>query len=461
MTDRSTEHTARSSYLLDGRRATISDLIDNELILPGEIIVFRRPRIGKTYIAKITEKGRIELEDGQEYTSPSRAATAVAEMRAVDGWRAWVVQSTRRSLDSLRKDLLDKSATQTLTIGNTQDSELRRKRYDFLDSARSRAESGDPVEVSVRGLLAHWNAEEYNYRASAENVHVDLANHGITTYPDFRKVTLDTTVHLISTSVEREDFDTVDIGEVENGESEEFDAGLTVGNLPSALGGVASVTPNATLDEAITIMLLNNYSQLAVLSGQRNLRGTVTWQSIAEARHDKPDTKLNDTIIENPPEVPYSKHLIDVLDLLRTEDFVFVRNAERAISGIVTTADVAHVYGDLATPFFLVGELDRSLRHIISLKFNFPLIKDFCDPTGARALESVNDLTMGDYQQVLAHPEKWNQLGLPLDRVTFIKRLNELREIRNNIMHFNPDSVPLGAVDKLRHVIKILRRYAI
>src|SRR3712207_8440643 len=40
-----------------------------------------------------------------------------------------------------------------------------------------------------------------------------------------------------------------------------FRSGLTVGNLPSALGGLKSVAPNATFEEAITKMLLNDFSQ--------------------------------------------------------------------------------------------------------------------------------------------------------------------------------------------------------
>lgn len=41
----------------------------------------------------------------------------------------------------------------------------------------------------------------------------------------------------------------------------------------------------------------------------------------------------------------------------------------------------------------------------------------------------------------------------------FIKRLDELRVVRNNVMHFNPEPVPADAVEKLRYILKLLRDF--
>jgi hypothetical protein len=48
---------------------------------------------------------------------------------------------------------------------------------------------------------------------------------------------------------------------------------------------------------------------------------------------------------------------------------------------------------------------------------------------------------------------------LAVDRTTFIKRLDELRVVRNNVMHFNPEPVSVGAVEKLRYIRKFLRDF--
>lgn len=40
-----------------------------------------------------------------------------------------------------------------------------------------------------------------------------------------------------------------------------------------------------------------------------------------------------------------------------------------------------------------------------------------------------------------------------MDRGVYVQRLDELRAIRNDITHVNPDPVPEDAVDKHRHVL--------
>lgn len=41
----------------------------------------------------------------------------------------------------------------------------------------------------------------------------------------------------------------------------------------------------------------------------------------------------------------------------------------------------------------------------------------------------------------------------------FVHRIHELRDIRNDIMHFNPDGVPVSTVDMLRHMLDVIRKY--
>lgn len=245
-----------------------------------------------------------------------------------------------------------------------------------------------------------------------------------------------------------------DISEVEPSDPddiERLDRGLTLGNLPSALGGVESVAPDATFEKAITLMLLNDYSQLAVLGGKDSLRGAVTWKSIAQVRHSKQSARLADAIIPA-GDFRYDKELIDVLPTLEVADFVFVRDQKNAVAGIVTTAAVVHAYGELATPFFLIGELDQLLRQVISGRFELEEIKSMC----VRPPKSFDDLAFGDYQGVLGNDASWAKLSWPLDHKSFINRLDELRQLRNDIMHFNTRDLPAEAVGKLRNFIKLL-----
>lgn len=440
---------------------TLADLVDAQLLKAGDRLTYRRPQKGTEHHAEVTHNGALRLEDGEVFGSPSRAAAVATNTGSVDGWHAWVVDKTGRSLDSLRAKLLDSVATrpQGQTGGDEIESTPLRSRHADLKRFRVDADSGQPVEVTVRDLMALWGAQRRGYLLD-QRIEADLANHGLTTSPNFRKVTLDTPVKMFALAMRNSD-DTSDSratpSEGPEGD-DKLDVGLTVGNLPSALGGVASVTPQATIQEAITVMLLNDYSQLAVMSGSHNLRGAVTWKSIAQARHANPEASFGDVIVEA-NSVDYDKELIDVLPILEQADFVFVRDEKRAVSGILTNADVVHRYGELATPFLLIGELDQALRYVIGKTFSLSEVAICCDSDGSRGIRSIDELTMGDYQRMLENPGNWAKTGWPLERAIFVKRLDELREIRNDIMHFNPDPVPPDTIAKLRSFTQLLRSY--
>lgn len=430
--------------------------MDAGLLAAGTTLRFERPRVGTVHQATVTDVGRIQLADGQEFRSPSRAAMVAAGMRAVDGWHAWTIASNRRPLDLLRQELLDQAVNRAQPAEQLDDeSVLPQRIHERLRDARRKAEENRPEKISVRELLSLWGAKGRGDQIS--RIEADLANHGLVTSPSFRKVTLDATVQLITASQRAESSNVLPVTD-DPEENEQLDIGLTVGNLPSALGGVEFVSPTATLDEAITKMLLNDFSQLAVLGGAHNLRGAVTWKSITQARHSRPDAYLSDAIV-HAHDVHYDRELIDVLPTLQISDFIFVRNEKNAIAGIVTTADVVDAYRELATPFFLIGELDQTLRRVLARSFDIDDVIAVCDPHGNRSLRSFNDLSMGDYQRVLERPDSWQRIGWPLDRSSFIKRLHEIRKIRNDVMHFNPDPPPRESVNMMRNIIKLLRDY--
>ncbi|MGC7103103.1 CBS domain-containing protein [Amycolatopsis lurida] len=451
----------RMMYLLGGRRVTVSDLLDAGLIQAGTKLRFKRNRIGVAYDATVTDKGRIRLEpDGEEFRSPSRAAMVAAGMRAVDGWRAWQVVEQDRLLDAVRQELLDQTISRAAAAAHRQNEDTERQRvHERLRQARSRAEERSPERISVRELLSFWGAKERGDQVS--QIEADLANHGLVTSPSFRAVTLDTMVLLTTPLDEAEDTATEgqpDVGDLPVAGDEEgggdLDVRLMVGNL-SPLVGVESVSPNSTIEEAITKMLLNDFSQLAVLNGPRNLRGAITWRSLAQAMHQRSDPSVNDAIDPHVEVVSYDRDLFEVLPTLQQREFVFVWDETKEIKGIVTTADVAQRYGEMATPFFQLGEVDQTLRWVLNRSFDVQTLQMACN----RTITSVDRLTFGDYQRVLENRECWAKLGWPLDRATFVTRLEEIRRIRNKVMHFHPDPVAEDAVDILRRFNSMLHQY--
>jgi hypothetical protein len=68
---------------------------------------------------------------------------------------------------------------------------------------------------------------------------------------------------------------------------------------------------------------------------------------------------------------------------------------------------------------------------------------------------------MGDYQRILENPDSWTRLGWSLDRKTFCARLEEIAQVRNNLMHFNSDPLPDDVVSMLQNFINLLQEYGI
>ncbi|MFE5329334.1 CBS domain-containing protein [Embleya sp. NPDC056575] len=470
------EPPGRASYLIEGRRVLVSDLVNAGLLNPGTQLTFLRKRSGEAHRARVAEDGRIELSDGRRFKSPSTAAAAATGRGSYDGWTSWALDDGTL-LDVLRQTLLDTAAE--LPPSGDVAAEGSAARHARLKDARKQADADTPITLTVRDLLGWWGASRRGYLVT-DQVATELANHGLSTVPDFAAVGIDDRVALTGPSGDTEDVDektaeqepaagqeeprttgapgpgTTSGDEEDRGEPIQ---GQTVGNLPSALKGVVSVPSSASFEEAFTKMRLNGYSQLPVLNGPRNLRGAVTWESIARARYADVAAPFADAIVDAHA-VSYADHLIDVLPDLERFGFLLVKDQTNQIAGIITVADVAAEYGATARPFLLIGDLDRQLRRVISEGLDLAEVIALCDPDGLRKLTAFDQLSFGDYQQVLSNQKQWDRLNWPLDRKSFTARLDELREIRNELMHFNDkDKAGDSAIPMLRNMIELLREH--
>ena len=101
----------RVEHKIGGRRIRVSDLLDAELLEPGDELLWEGPRLGDVYQASVTENGGIQLADGATYASPSRAAVVAADIPAYDGWYAWkVTRLGDVTLNDVRARLLEQAA---------------------------------------------------------------------------------------------------------------------------------------------------------------------------------------------------------------------------------------------------------------------------------------------------------------------------------------------------------------
>ena len=150
--------------------------------------------------------------------------------------------------------------------------------------------------------------------------------------------------------------------------------------------------------------------------------------------------------------------LFRVTTLIANQDFVLVRDKDRKISGIVTAADLGESFHQLGRPFLLLSEIENHLRGIIDGKFTAEEMQKVRNPNDPdREITSVSDLTFGEYVRVLQNPDKWCKVGLDVDRATFIKDLERVNEIRNDVMHFDPDGIGKEDLEFLRKETRFIQ----
>ncbi|MGW2998681.1 hypothetical protein [Streptomyces sp. NPDC001155] len=327
---------------------------------------------------------------------------------------------------------------------------------DFLVEAKKRASSPNPLEIPISDLLAFWNAKRRRHRIVARIV-ADLAAEGLQTTPD-----LDAQNSWESVQITR-----LPQADAPPGEP----VGIKIGSLEAAKIWAAGADPDNTSgtpkipslsrDESLatagSMMLASNLDQLPVTAG-RALEGAVSWQSIARAQFVNPHATLRDAIVPA-KEVQAEDDLLSVIPQIVESGFVFVRDRRNVLTGVVTTADLSRTFDTLTRPFLLIAEIERRLRKIIDRKiadgsFTQEELRAAVQGEGRDPAVSAADLTISEYQSLLGSREMWERLGWQADRKIFVKALDEVRQIRNDIMHFDPDPLdtsPLvGFLDWLR-----------
>lgn len=451
----------RREVLLNGRRVRISDLKNAGLLDEGAVLYYRQYIGSMPHQATVTARGRLRLADGREFDTPSGAAAAVADVTAVPGWEVWRVGPNGPLLGELRLRLI-KSVAAEVTDRQEPQAEAVGRRMTALENARQAAETGTPTAMTVRELIGLWGVEDRDSEA-APQITTDLANFGLTTVPDFNAVDLDQTVRVLRFGMAQPpaaDGTSDGPEETTSGVDEEPGSaiGLTLGNLLPSRARLISVTPTSTFDEAITAMELDDFSQLPVLANPHKIHGVVSWKTITKARAQNPEATFSDAIDPDVQVFDYDRRLIDVLHVLLEYEFIFVKDHERKIAGIITAADVVQTYHQTATPFILIGEIDRELHQLILSTFDEATIRDACIRAGL-TFRSVDKMTMSHYQAVLGDESCWNGLGWRLERRRLVNRLSEIREIRNRVMHFSKDAVRDGDVGMIQNFLRTIRRH--
>jgi hypothetical protein len=335
---------------------------------------------------------------------------------------------------------------------------------------------GKAVSTSPRTLLTWFGAHRRGFRV-VKRIHKALDSLELTTVPDFEYAWIDEDIKFqktkSATGTASGTAHASGVGTTETGQSPSpgttaspsstvlSDPTYRIGKLDAANQPLKSVAPDDSLHKAVTLMMINNYSQLPIMQGERSLKGLISWESIAQATllgNSKP-AKVSDcaTVAY---EISSETSLFDAIAGIVKNGYALIRSRDNRISGIVTSTDLGVQLGRLGEPFLLLGELENYLRRVIGPRFSIDQLRAARDPADTRIVDSVEDLSLGEYIRLLENPTNWDLLKLSLERSEFVTGLQAIRELRNDVMHFDPDGPDESELSPLRSWVALFQRLA-
>lgn len=211
--------------------------------------------------------------------------------------------------------------------------------------------------------------------------------------------------------------------------------------LPAANRKPISVQRSSSLNKALTLMMIHNFSQIPVIES-RTVHGFISWETVGFAKSNGCSSEIvKDYIKKDVPLLDYEEPLLVAVEKIIEKDFALVKK-NGAITGIVTLADISEQFIIGTAPFLIIEQIENHIRNLLNGKFAVDELRNYCDDSEKKdKIEKVDDLTFGNYVRIIENRKNWERLNLSIERVPFVNQLNRVREIRNSVMHFNPDGI--------------------
>jgi CBS domain-containing protein len=330
-------------------------------------------------------------------------------------------------------------------------------------------DNGADRTVSVRTMLSWFGAERRGYW-KVKDIRKALNKLKLRTVPDFEQAWIDAQITFVSKPAKAKAKGSAgESGEPEKtseftGTAEptsksaaELTSRIKIGMLGAANKSPLCVAPDTSIVEATTLMMQNDYSQLPVVTGERNIKGVFSWKSLGNCQAlGKQCTKVRECM-DDWNEIRSDASLFDAIRQIVETDFVLVRDSTGKLVGIVSTADLSLHFAQLGEPFLLLGEIENHVRNLIADKFTNAELAAVRDPSDkSREIDDASDLSLGEYIRLLENPKYWEKLGLVIDRKVFCEQLKHIGRIRNSVMHFNPDGTAPEDLESVRKFARFL-----
>jgi len=279
---------------------------------------------------------------------------------------------------------------------------------------------------------------------------------------------------------------------------------FTVQQLIEGRQEPVTVSPQATVQKALALMLEHDFSQLPVVDDKKNPLGIVTSDSILRALNNfgvsLAELQVSHAIVKVDKYSP-DEDLFDLLDDLKNTYAVLIVNAEETLIGIVTSYDTTEYFRRRAEDMMYVEDIESTLKDFIRAAFTInddadqqtlePVIAEMTDSDSRKKFQgalnhylhrlgkgnsvfdqsiaeevftqhfaskettkSLDDLTLYDYIQLLLHKSKWPSFNsvFQLKPEAVRNLLNGVRETRNDLAHFHGE-ISSGQRDQLHFCI--------
>jgi CBS domain-containing protein len=218
---------------------------------------------------------------------------------------------------------------------------------------------------------------------------------------------------------------------------------------------VETVSPDTPVSDALDVMRENNFSQLAVVDGDR-VQGVFSYRSFAErildllSMNPNADQLTVGVFVEEPPFRSGDREPAEIFDDLDRHDAVLVGSRDN-MTGIVTAMDVLRHLHVTAEPFVIVAEIEHLIRDLIDACVDAQQLEE----CAIRALHEnpyddeedvpreLTDMNMGDYVGIVRHGVNWRRyfgaafssVASDLQRKLTQTRIDDARELRNVVFH--------------------------
>ena len=233
--------------------------------------------------------------------------------------------------------------------------------------------------------------------------------------------------------------------------------------LPTARCEVVTVTRDTPLKAATTTLLLRDYSQLPVVNNNAVV-GLFRWKSYGEANAlGRSCERVGQCMAEAPLTVSPNDSLLDVVPRIAAGDVALVVHHSK-LQGIITTSDLSVQFLRTIRPFVLLESIENGLRALAKPILNPEDIATISSRPSrfSKPVNDLRELTLGQLLDLFTAPDVWERLRTTADAKAFREHLDQVRVVRNAVMHFRGDDVTaehLLLLESVERGVRLLRAH--